>query len=156
MEKRIIVVGIVTDVDKVLLGKKAKGRPPYPDVWHTIGGGVEDVSRAENLIKAGKYDDPYLHEELGREIREESGIEIKNIRNICPKFRNKPREDITMGKHGKDTHFIFLEYLCELDSGEPKPADDIAELQWVKRCDLDKVKLTLPSTQMYKELGWIK
>jgi len=29
---RYIVCGIIQDGNKVIVGKKAKGRPPYPDV----------------------------------------------------------------------------------------------------------------------------
>lgn len=154
MKKRIIVCGIVCKDDEVLLGKKTKGRPPYPDVWHTIGGGVKDFSLAETLVQEGNYDDPYLHDELRREIKEEAGITIKNIRNICPKYRKKPRKSITKNKHGVDTEYIFLEYLCELDTGEAIPADDIAKLRWVKKEGLKNINLTPPSVKMYKELGW--
>ena len=80
---------------------------------------------------------------------------IKNIKNLCPKFRETPREAITKNKHGEDTHYIFLEYLCEFESGDPKPADDIAELQWVAKENLKDTSVTAPSIKMYKELGWI-
>jgi len=138
----------------LLLGKKAKGRPPYPDVWHTIGGGVEDYSRALSLIKKKKYDDPYLHSELQRELKEEAGISVKNIKNICPRFRKNPRQDIAQ-KNGKDVLHIFLEYFCELDKGEAVPGSDIVELKWVEKKDLKNVQLTKPSMEMYKELRWM-
>ena len=155
MQKRIIVVGIVTDGNKILLGKKAKGQPPYPDFWHTIGGGVKDLERAEKLVEEKNYDDQYLHEELRREIREEAGITIKNIKNICPRYKDKPRKSITKNKQGIDTGYVFLEYLCELDYGKAVPSDDIAELIWVEKSNLKDINLTPPSVEMYKELGWM-
>src|SRR4030042_3370692 len=115
MRKRIIVCGIICDKNKILLGKKAKGPPPYPYVWHTLGGGIKDLRKGEKLLENSEYDNVYLSEELRREIEEEAGIKICNIKNICPRYRKTPREAITENKFGEKTHYIFLEYLCDLD-----------------------------------------
>lgn len=155
METRIIVCGIVVKGDEILLGKKTKGQPPYPDVWHTLGGGVKDLEKATKLLKEKKYDDPYFHEELKRELKEEASISVKKIKNICPDFKKQPREGITKNKHGVDTHYIFLEYICEYDKGDAKHGDDIAELKWVSKDQLKNVPLTKPSQEMYSEMGWI-
>ena len=156
-EKRIIVCGIVCNNDKILLGKKEKGVPPYPDVWHTLGGGVKNINKAEQLLLNNKYNEQYFLNELKRELEEEAGIKINNPLNICPKYRKNPREAITENKYGNKTQYIFLEYLCDLDlsNGDGRPGDDIAELQWVKIENLKKTKLTPPSYEMYQELGWL-
>lgn len=155
MNTRVIVCGIIQRQDELLLGKKAKGAPPYPDVWHTIGGGVGDLEKGLKLIQERKYDDAYFHEELRREILEEAGITLKNIKNICPIYRESPREDITKNKHGENTHYYFLEYICDIDQGEPIPGDDIAQLKWINKKDLHIINLTPPSKAMYHELGWM-
>lgn len=157
MEKRIIVCGIVCNNNEVLLGRKSKGRPPYPDVWHTLGGGVSDNDKATQLLDARCYDDLYFHDELRRELKEEAGIKILDPRNICPKYRDKPREAVTKNKHGIETCYTFLEFLCNLDprGGIGQPGDDIVELQWIKKENLKKVQLTSPSQKMYQELGWL-
>jgi 8-oxo-dGTP pyrophosphatase MutT (NUDIX family) len=154
---RIIVCGVVCNNEKVLLGRKAKGAPPYPDLWHTPGGGVKDFNKAKDLLLHKKYNDNYFLKELEREIKEETNIKIKNLINICPRYRENPREAVTNDKNGIETHYVFLEYLCDLDSNNKdiKPGDDIAELQWVKKTDLKKIKLTPPSFKMYEELGWL-
>lgn len=156
MITRYIVCGIIQHKDKVILGKKAKGRPPYPDVWHTPGGGVEDQKLTEKLVEKEDYDNKYLHDELKREIREELGVEIKNIRCIISKHRKQPREGKTKNKYNQMTYYYFLEYLCDYADGALKPADDLAETRWVKKRDLKKIFLTPPSQEMYRELGWIK
>ena len=156
METRVIVSAIICDGNRILLGKKAKGRPPYPDVWHTLGGGVNDAKKAMDLHENNLYDDIYFYNELKREIKEEANIDIKNIKNICPEFRSKPREAITKNKFNIDTHYIFLEYLCDLDNGLAKPSDDIAELIWIEKENLKSLELTPPSKEMYNELGWLK
>ncbi len=157
MEKRIIVCGIVCNDSQILLGKKAKGVPPYPDVWHTLGGGVNNVEKAERLLLDNEYNNKYFLKELSRELEEEARIKIYNPVNICPRYRETPREAVTENKHGILTKYIFLEYICALDTscGNGTPGDDIAELLWVERANLKNFKLTPPSQEMYQELGWL-
>lgn len=52
--KRIIVAAILMDGEKILLGKKAKGKPPYPDVWHVLGGGIEDLKKRGRIVGKGR------------------------------------------------------------------------------------------------------
>jgi len=155
MNTRYIVCGIVQNGEKVILGKKLKGRPPYPDVWHTPGGGVKNHKLAEKLVKEKDYNNQYFHNELRREIKEELGLEIKDIKCIVPKFRNHVREAKTRNKHDELTHYYFLEYLCSVSKGKLKAADDLVKAKWVNKGDLLKVQLTPPSKEMYKELGWL-
>lgn len=158
MKTRIIVAGIIHNKDKVLLGKKDKGRPPYPNVWHTIGGGINDFEKGIKLIEEQDYDNPYFHEELIRELDEEAPnlkIDIEKIKCIIPEFRQTYREDTTIGKDGNPLHMIFLEYFCEYKDGDTTAADDIVKLKWFKKEDLKNTKLTLPSQEMYKELKWL-
>jgi len=155
MQTRYIVSGVVERGDEIILGKKAKGQPPYPDVWHTPGGGADDQVRAKELFDAGNIDDPFWHEELRREIREELGVEIANIRNIVPEFRAAVREGESLNKSGEPTHYYFLEFLCDYAGGDLHAADDLAEAKWVHKDELKNMSLTPPSLEMYKELGWL-
>ncbi len=156
MNTRYIVCGIIQHKNKVLLGKKSKGRQPYPDVWHTPGGGAKNNILAKKLIVKKDYDNKYFHDELQREIMEELGVTIKNIKCIVPQYRNTPREAVTKNKLNEDTHYYFLEYLCEVDDESFSPGDDLAEAKWVSKEELNKISLTPPSKEMYKELGWLK
>ncbi len=155
MNCRYIIAGIVQNGDKIILGKKTKGQPPYPDVWHTPGGGVENFEKAKFLFDKKDYDNEFFHSELKREIKEETGVEIKNIKNIVPQHRSVPREAETENKDGEMTHYYFLEYLCDYAGGELKPNDDLAQAKWVDRNNLKNVSLTPPSQEMYRELGWL-
>jgi ADP-ribose pyrophosphatase YjhB (NUDIX family) len=156
MNTRYIVSGIVQKGDELILGKKAKGRPPYPDVWHTPGGGVENAEKAKQLFGSKDFDNEYFYSELKRELKEELGVEVKNIKCIVPEYKSSPREGDAIDKNGNPIHFYFLEYLCDYSEGELKPSDDLAEAIWIKKEDLRNYSLTPPSQEMYKELGWIK
>ena len=155
MKYRYIVCGIIQRGEEIILGKKAKGVPPYPDVWHTPGGGADDDGVARELYEKGDFNNIYFQNELKREMKEELGVEITNIQNIVPKYRAYPREAETPNKHGEMTHYFFLEYLCDYAGGDLKPSDDLAEAMWVKKVELKNYSLTPPSQEMYRELGWL-
>ena len=156
LKERIIVCGIVVNAaDEVLLGKKPPGTLPYPDTWLTLGGGVEDLIRAQQLVRQGFYDAPYLHSELRREVREEAGIEISAISCICPLYRAKPREAVVQKKDGK-YRLIFLEYLCRAETTTTRPNLEIVEFTWAAKQKLDEMPLSLPSRELYRDdLRWI-
>jgi len=155
MLERYIVVAIIQNGEEIILGKKSKGRPPYPDVWHTPGGGVDNFDEAKKFYSQRNFDNEFFHKELQREMREELNVEIKNIRNIVPQFRSEPRQAETKNKFGEMTHYYFLEYLCDYAGGKLMAGDDLAEAKWVSKEKLKNIPLTPPSQEMYKELGWL-
>jgi len=136
MKSRLIVAAIVKKDDKYLLGMKPDNTPPYPNTWHLLGGGV-------NL------DEENLEEAIRREVREEAGIELGEVRRVS--FD----EDYEPNKHGENTHYVFLVYEGEYKSGDLKAADDIHELKWFTRNELKEIPLTRPSIKLFKELGII-
>lgn len=136
MKSRIAVVGIIEKDGKILLGRKRPDQGPYPNTWVIPGGGVE-------------LDKENLEEALRREIKEETNLEITNIRRIG--FA----EDFEPDKKGEMRHFIFLSYRADYKSGVLKAGDDMFELQWIDKNELSKVNLCRPSQKLFKELGWI-
>lgn len=133
MKNRLIVAAIIKKGDKYLLGKKSKNIAPYPNTWHLLGGGV-------NL------EEEKLEEAIRREVKEEAGIALGDIKRIS--FD----EDYEPDKHGEMTHYVFLVYEGDHKSGELKAKDDIEELQWFNKSELKNILLTRPSVKLFKEL----
>lgn len=157
MNERIIVVPIVQKGEYVLLGKKASGPAAYVGPWVIPGGGIEDYERGKKLVLEKKYLDTYFKGELLRELGEEArGLKIKTDTIRCTPALAKGilRED-TRIKDGKETHMIFLEYLCDYESGEATPGDDMGQLAWFKKSELKTLQLMELTTKLFKELGWI-
>ncbi|HSW96511.1 MAG TPA: NUDIX domain-containing protein [Candidatus Saccharimonadales bacterium] len=134
MKSRIIVVGIVKKGSKYLLGRKAPDKGPYPNTWHILGGGI---NLGEETIE----------EAIRREIKEEAGIEIQNIQRIT--FD----EDIQPNKYGEMTYYIFLDFIAEYKSGTITPGDDIAEVKWVDKSELEKINVNEPTKKLFKKMG---
>jgi ADP-ribose pyrophosphatase YjhB (NUDIX family) len=132
---RVIVCAVIEKNNSLLFGRKKEKMGPYPNAWHLLGGGVNDGESLNDAIR--------------REIKEESGIEVKITRSLG--FA----EDLEPNKSGKTTHYIFLTFLAKYVSGEIKADDDIKRLAWIEKEELTKIKLTKPSLRLFKEIGYL-
>ncbi len=136
MENRVCVVGIIKKGDSILLGRKAPGKGPYPDTWHIPGGGI-------------KLGEETCEQAISREILEETGISVKNLKKVGWST------DIEPNKHGVETYYIFLIYEAEYDSGELQANDDLIHIEWVKISELKTKNLNRPTEKYFKSLGFI-
>jgi ADP-ribose pyrophosphatase YjhB (NUDIX family) len=136
MHNRVIVSAIIEKDGTYLMGKKPKGKGPYPDTWHLLGGGM-------NLGQESSDD------AVKREIWEEAGIKITNLKRV---FFN---DDMAKDKNGDDIHYVFLIYSAEYESGDPRPMDDIAQLKWFRKDEIKNIALNPPSVLLFQELGWL-
>lgn len=116
MKYRIIVAALIESNGKYLFGKKAPGVGPFPDKWLIPGGGVDLGNET-------------LEEGLRREIREETGIEITQLRRET--FKDEVGE-----KHGEEIYHVFLDYSAQHASGEITSGDDLVEVAWFGKEEL--------------------
>ena len=133
MKYRIVVVGLIRKGYQVLLGQKHPGKGPYPDTWHLPGGGVE--LEKENTEEA-----------VIREIKEETNLTVKNLKRVVWDT------DIEPDKHGEPTYYIFLQYVCDYESGKLVPGDDMYHFEWVNKNDVLKYNLNKRSRKMLESL----
>lgn len=112
-EKKLIYVGVGAVVfrgEDVLVIKR--GKPPFEGRWSIPGGGV-DYGEA-------------LHDAVVREVREETGVEIK-ILSLLDVFEARPGDmDADF-----DRHTIMIDYVAAWVSGEPVAGDDAMEAEFV-------------------------
>ena len=135
MQSTIIVSAVIEKDGKYLFGRKIKDSGPYPNCWLLIGGKAYlEKETVEEAIK--------------REVKEEAGIEIKDIKPI------HFDEDYRVRK-GEMTHLVFLVHLVKYKSGTPRAGDDIEKIKWVSKKDLKKLKIASPTRKLFKFLGWI-
>lgn len=107
--------------ERVLLVKRA--RAPLRGRWALPGGKVEP---GERLADAAE-----------REVREETGIAVDNLRLIDV-------AEIIDRADGGDvrSHHVVVVYEGEARSGTPAAADDAAEARWVEPANLKDIALT--------------
>jgi len=100
-----------------------RGREPLKGQWSLPGGVLE----AGELLEAA----------VQREVQEETGLDVEPV-VIVEVF-----ERIMRDSEGRpEYHYVLVDYLCRVRSGEPRPGDDCSAVAWVPREKLAECRLT--------------
>jgi mutator protein MutT len=115
------IAALIFDRGRILLVER--GREPLKGYW-SLPGGVLDVGET-------------LEQGVIREVREETGLEVKPVR-ILEIF-----ERIMRDEHGApEYHYVLIDYLCRVTGGELQAADDASRVAWVPRPKLADYRIT--------------
>jgi len=147
--REIVSALIFSNDNKILLGMKdLDSRGVYADCWHIPGGGLDEK---EAKISA-----------LTREIKEETGIDISGYKIKLIDDKGKGESLKTIKDTGekvlcKMTFFVYKVVIEDKKAEEIKikAGDDIKTYKWVNIPELKSLKLTPPSTVLFKKLRYI-
>lgn len=127
----------------------------YPEP--TVGALILNRKGEILLVKSHKWKDRYtiagghvevgetLAEALKREIKEEVGLEITDIRFLMV------QEAILSEEFWEPRHFIFFDFVCRSTGGNPKPdGGEIQSCRWVKPKRALRMKLDSFTRNMVK------
>ena len=112
---------IILDRNRVLLVER--GREPLKGYWSLPGGVLETGEHLEDGIR--------------REVREETGLEIRIVK-VVEIFERIMRDE----KGAAEYHYVLIDYLCRANGGKLAAADDVARAQWVPRNALKQYRIT--------------
>jgi nucleoside triphosphatase len=135
---RLIVVPVIFDPrGRILVCKKPIGRGVFPGQWGLPGGGVEPGER--------------LEEALRREVREEVGLELEDIR---PLHFKEGVEAKHLGR-GQEVSvpMVYLLFSCTAATTNVSLNDEFVEFAWVMPSELPQVDLNAETIRTFKELG---
>jgi ADP-ribose pyrophosphatase YjhB (NUDIX family) len=114
------VGAVVFNAGRVLLIER--GKEPLRGWWTLPGGLVETGERLECAVR--------------REVLEETGLTVRPT-GIAAVF-----ERIMPDAEGRtEFHYVIVDYLCELVSGEVGAASDVAAAAWVPLDGLKQLKM---------------
>jgi mutator protein MutT len=99
-----------------------RANPPLAGEWSIPGGLVET---GETITGA-----------VIREVREETGLEVEPVK-LVEVFERILRDKDSRVKY----HFVLLDYLCHVLSGEARAASDVSEVRWVELRELQLYKV---------------
>jgi 8-oxo-dGTP pyrophosphatase MutT (NUDIX family) len=144
---RDIVSALIHSSDgKLLMGKKDPNKGGvYSDCWHIPGGGIKEGENTSNA--------------LVREIKEETGLDIDSIELIDDTGRGYSEKFLEDTQEKVMCNMKFNVFKIQLDNTAEnihlEPKGDLVELKWFSINDLKDVKLTPPSTELFRRLGLI-
>ena len=124
MELKVCALGILFRNGKILLGKRAKHRTSYPNVWDMIGGHCENAETPKQT--------------LIRELQEEIGVTPIQFEHISTLFDS----------NNDHTYHVFV---VTDWNGEPKclQSEEHSMIGWFRINEALKLELALP---VYREL----
>jgi ADP-ribose pyrophosphatase len=115
------VGAVVVHEGRVLLIRRAK--EPMRGRWLVPGGTVEWGET--------------LQEAVVREVREETGLDVRAREMVAVLDRIHPEPDAAGGASGTaEHHFVIVDYLCDWVSGTLQAGSDAEEAAWVAVADL--------------------
>ena len=124
------VGGVVIREGRALLIKR--GSAPLEGQW-SIPGGTLELGES-------------LQEGVRRELLEETGVEVR-VLDLIEVF-----DRIFRDASGKiQYHFVIVDYLCALVSGEASAASDVTDTAWVSEANLSNYRLTEAATRVIRK-----
>ena len=123
------VGGVVVREGRVLLIRR--GKPPLLGRWMIPGGTVE---LGETLVQA-----------LVREMEEETGLRVEPQQVLTVADRiERDRGTVVF-------HFVIVDFLCGLVSGEARAGSDAQAVAWVREEELPAYDLTPKALEVVRE-----
>jgi 8-oxo-dGTP diphosphatase len=137
-ERPIVGVGgVIIENGRALLIRR--GSEPLRGEW-SIPGGTLELGES-------------LQEGVARELREETGLEVRVLDlievfdRIFPDDGSRPSES----KQRPRFHFVIADYLCERLGGEPRAGSDVTDVVFASEDELAQYHLTETATRVLKK-----
>lgn len=149
IERDIVSALIFSKDGKLFRGMKdEKKGGVYSDCWHLPGGGVDSGENKEDALK--------------REVKEETGIDISNykVNLIDDAGRGESKKTLPTGEEVlcKMKFYVYKVEINDKNSNEiaVNLNDDLVKYRWTDLRELVNAKLTPPSVELFKKLGYLE
>lgn len=121
----------------------------YADCWHIPGGGIDE---GEDKLSA-----------LKREILEETGIDISLYQPELIDDQGRGQSEKTLKDTGEKvlcdmTFNVYKVIISDKDANQIVVSlnDDLVKYTWTNPKDFGTLKLTPPSVELFRRLGYLK
>lgn len=131
------VGGVIVDRGRTVLIRR--GTEPLLGQWSIPGGTIEIGETIEEAVR--------------RELREETGLEVRVLElielfdRIYLENGATPAEDRKRPRY----HYVIADYLCELVGGQPHAGSDVTDLAFAREEELPQFHLTEKATSVVKK-----
>lgn len=137
-ERPVIGVGgVIVDRGRTVLIRR--GTEPLLGQWSIPGGTIEIGETLEEAVR--------------RELREETGLEVRVLEliELFDRIYLENGAPTSQNKKKPRYHYVIADYLCELIGGEPRAASDVTDLAFAREDELGKFHLTEKATSVMKK-----
>jgi 8-oxo-dGTP diphosphatase len=137
-ERPIVGVGgVIIENGRTLLIRR--GSEPLRGEWSIPGGTLE----LGESLQAG----------VARELREETGLDVRVLELIEVFDRIFPDESLQPSEEKRQPrfHFVIADYLCERIAGEPRAGSDVTDVAFATEEELGNFHLTATATRVLKK-----
>jgi 8-oxo-dGTP pyrophosphatase MutT (NUDIX family) len=117
----ISVTGIVLRDGKFLIVKRSDKEKAFPGRWTVPGGKMERADYTHLPRNPGGLWYDVAEQTVRREVREEAGLDIGNVRYVASIAYERP----------DGAHCVILSYACDHKSGDVKLCPALTEYAWV-------------------------
>jgi len=117
----IVVTGIIVKDGKFLITKRSPKEKAFPNMWTVPGGKLELEDYINQPKDTSQHWYNIFEKLLKREVMEETGLKIKNIRYLTSMSFIRPDRIPT----------VIVSLFADYDSGEVKLCPDLIEYAWV-------------------------
>jgi 8-oxo-dGTP diphosphatase len=131
------VGGVIIDKGRALLIRR--GSEPLRGEW-SIPGGTLELGES-------------LEEGVRRELREETGLEVR-VLELIEVFDRIFSDQGSLPSDGQQRprfHFVIVDYLCQRIGGEPRAGSDATDVVFASEDELQKYRLTETATRVIKK-----
>lgn len=128
---KIVVTAIVVKDGKFLIAKRSEKEEKFPGQWTVPGGKLDTGDYAFGKKDTAHYWYNVLEKALKREVWEEIGVRIKNVRYVTS-LADNPR--------GKEPS-IVLSLMADWSGGKGRISDEIVEFAWVTLAEVKNYDL---------------
>ncbi len=139
---RTIVVGLVWNREgELLFCRMSPDRGVFPGQWGFPGGGIEPGETMEAALR--------------RELREELGVEVGNIRPAF--FKDALHKKTFADGDVRPVYMIFLLFHCTVETEELRLNDEFVEYCWVGEKGVGQLDLNEETVDTLRRLGpWVE
>ncbi len=135
----VVATGIITKDGKYLITKRAEWEKVFPGKWTVPGGKLEMKDYVNKKKDTTVHWYNILETLLKREVREETGLEIKNIKYLTSMTFIRP-DNIPV---------LVISLYADYSSGDVSLSEDMTDFAWI---DLEEAKNYEFIEGIYEEL----
>lgn len=128
-------VAVIKNEDRVLLRKMDPEKSPYKEPWALFGGRVENGG---SVVDA-----------LNNELSDRWNFTVSIAEKLWWNEETKVDHDEI------EKRFVYLDVLCNIVGGEPKPVNQNELLVWVPVGELKQYDLNPPTRTLLARLGYL-